>query len=143
MSSQRQAQLRVKLPENLKQNQLELSCNYPIGAVIMVAGAGGGMTGPGAVVISAGSMRDVVRGIATVASQTAGTDSVSHLGQQGKACLFIHGKGDQCLSYRCSEQLYRAAGHPKELVLFDNDNHGVTQHKYEAKNKIKEFVLGL
>lgn len=59
----------------------------------------------------------------------------------GKACLFIHGKGDQCLPYRCSEQLFRLAGHPKELVLYDGDNHGVTQHRNEVKEKIKEFAL--
>jgi fermentation-respiration switch protein FrsA (DUF1100 family) len=79
--------------------------------------------------------------LATVASQTAGTDSVSQLAVKGKACLFIHGKGDQCLSPRCSEQLYRLAGQPKELVLYDNDNHGVTNHRYEAKEKLKQFTL--
>ncbi len=76
-----------------------------------------------------------------MASQTAGTDSVSKLSGKGKACLFIHGTGDQCLSPRCSEQLYRLAGQPKELVLYDNDNHGVTNHRFEAKEKLKQFTL--
>ncbi len=79
--------------------------------------------------------------LATVASQTAGTNSVDQLARQGKACLFIHGTGDQCLSAQCSQQLYRLAGEPKELVLYDNDNHGVTNHRSEAKEKIKEFAL--
>ncbi len=79
--------------------------------------------------------------LATVASQTAGTSSVGQLAQKGKACLFIHGTGDQCLPSQCSEQLYRSAGHPKELVLYNNDNHGVTNHRYEAKEKIKQFAL--
>ncbi len=76
-----------------------------------------------------------------MASQTAGTSSVNQLAGKGKACLFIHGKSDQCLPPQCSEQLYHLAGHPKELVLYDNDNHGVTNHRDEAKEKIKQFAL--
>ena len=66
---------------------------------------------------------------------------MNQLAQKGKGSLFIHGTGDQCLSPRCSEQLYRLAGQPKELVLYDGDNHGVTNHRSEAKEKIKEFTL--
>lgn len=83
----------------------------------------------------------VFSSLATVASQTAGTNSVGQLAQKGKASLFIHGTGDQCLPHRCSEQLYRLAGQPKELILYDNDNHGVTNHRSEAKEKIKQFTL--
>lgn len=107
--------------------------------------------------ITAGAQHNLVKGIgtltaisfsynsflsslATVASQTAGTSSVGQLSQTGKACLFIHGTDDQCLPHRCSEQLYRLAGQPKELVLYDNDNHGVTKHRDEAKEKIKQFT---
>jgi fermentation-respiration switch protein FrsA (DUF1100 family) len=79
--------------------------------------------------------------LATVASQTAGTNSVGQLAQKGKASLFIHGTGDTCLPHRCSEQLHRLAGEPKELVLYDGDNHGVTNHRREAKEKIKQFAL--
>ncbi|CAF1301540.1 unnamed protein product [Rotaria sordida] len=193
---ERRAHLRVQLSKSLQE------CNYPRGALVMVAGAGGGYTGPGAiypdlakeiveypnlisvqmdyrfpgdlnpciedlvetidilaskynieravlvgwsfggaVVISAGAKHNLVKAIATVASQTAGTSSISQLGQQGKACLFIHGKADQCLPPRCSEQLYHLAGQPKELVLYDGDNHGVTMHRNEAKEKIKQFAL--
>lgn len=38
----------------------------------------------GAVVISAAAIHPMVKGVATVASQTAGTDSVSLLAKQGK-----------------------------------------------------------
>jgi len=79
--------------------------------------------------------------LATVASQTAGTNNVSQLAQKGKACLFIHGKADQCLPPECSEQLYNLAGQPKELVLYDGDNHDVTNHRHEAKEKLKQFAL--
>ncbi len=131
-----------------------LASNYQIQRVVLVGWSFGG-----AVVISAGAQHNLVKAIgknknnqiflkslfflclATVASQTAGTDRVSQLAEKGKACLFIHGKNDQCLSPQCSEQLYRFAGQPKELVLYDGDNHGVTNHRYEAKEKIKQFTL--
>ncbi len=37
--------------------------------------------------------------------------------------------------------VYRLASQPKELVLYDNDNHDVTNHRNEAKEKIKKFAL--
>ncbi|XP_055351748.1 uncharacterized protein YfhR-like [Paramacrobiotus metropolitanus] len=194
---------RITLPENLKIPN-STAPTYPVGAVVMVAGAGGGLHGPaamypdlakrltaypniitvqcdyrfpgdlmpciedtietldilrrdynceravivgwsfgGAVVISAAARHSMVNGIATVASQTAGTDSIGKLGGQGVASLFIHGTGDSCLPARCSEQLYRLASDPKELVLYPADNHGVTNNKEPAMGKIEKFVVNL
>ncbi|UJR26275.1 hypothetical protein I4U23_007615 [Adineta vaga] len=113
-----------------------LASKYQIKRVVLVGWSFGG-----AVVISAGAQHNLVKAIATVALQTAGTNSVSQLAQKGKACLFIHGKGDQCLPPQCSEQLYRFAGEPKELVLYDGDNHGVTNNRYKVKEKLKQFTL--
>ncbi|CAF3787559.1 unnamed protein product [Rotaria sp. Silwood1] len=79
--------------------------------------------------------------VATVGSQTTGAGSVGQLSRKGKACLFIHCTGDDCLSPTCSRELYQLAGQPKELVLYYGDNHGVTNHRYQAKEKIKEFAL--
>lgn len=52
----------------------------------------------GAVVITAGARSSNVVGVATVASQTYGTDSVSSLAP--KSLLLLHGTGDTCLSDR-------------------------------------------
>ncbi|CAF1608021.1 unnamed protein product [Rotaria sp. Silwood1] len=79
--------------------------------------------------------------VATVGSQTTGAGSVGQLSRKGKACLFIHCTGDDCLSPTCSRELYQLAGQPKELVLYYGDNHGVTNHRYQAREKIKEFAL--
>ncbi|CAF2357281.1 unnamed protein product [Rotaria sp. Silwood2] len=99
--------------QDLVENIDLLESKYNIERAVLVGWSFGD-----AVVISAGAQCNLVKAIATIASQTADTISVSQLAQKGKACLFIHGKADQCLPSRCSEQLYRLVGEPKELVSF-------------------------
>jgi hypothetical protein len=41
----------------------------------------------------------------------------------------------------CSEEFYQLVGQPKELVLYDEDNQGVTNHRYPATEKIKDFAF--
>ena len=83
----------------------------------------------GAVVISAGAASDLVVGVATVASQTYGTEAVSRLAP--KSLLLLHGTADQTLPDRCSRDLYARAREPKELVLYPGDNHGIDAHRSE------------
>ncbi|CAF4968827.1 unnamed protein product, partial [Rotaria sp. Silwood1] len=113
-----------------------LKLNYNVRRVVLVGWSFGG-----AVVIRAGTRHGLVKAVATVGSQTTGAGSVGQLSRKGKACLFIHCTGDDCLSPTCSRELYQLAGQPKELVLYYGDNHGVTNHRYQAKEKIKEFAL--
>ncbi|MDP9383504.1 MAG: alpha/beta hydrolase [Chloroflexota bacterium] len=91
----------------------------------------------GAVVITAGAESDTVVGVATVASQTYGTEAVSRLSP--KSLLLIHGTADRTLPDRCSRDLYRRAGEPKELVLYDGDNHGIDRHRTEMLRKLYEW----
>lgn len=51
MDRQRGAHMRIKLPENLK-NVHAPKPTYPVGAIVMVAGAGGGLSGPGGSLMS-------------------------------------------------------------------------------------------
>lgn len=88
----------------------------------------------GAVVIRAGAEIDQVVGVATVASQTYGTEAVRWLAP--KALLLLHGTADTTLSDRCSRSLYAQAGEPKELVLFPGDNHGLQLHRAEMLAKL-------
>jgi dienelactone hydrolase len=81
----------------------------------------------GAVVITVGAESDAVVGVATVASQTYGTQAVSRLGQ--RHLLLCHGTADTTLPDRCSRDLYARARGPKELKLFPNGNHGMTNHR--------------
>eukprot|EP00742_Colponemidia_sp_Colp-10_P015893 GILJ01018174.1.p1 GENE.GILJ01018174.1~~GILJ01018174.1.p1 ORF type:complete len:224 (-),score=35.96 GILJ01018174.1:140-811(-) len=97
----------------------------------------------GAVVIRSGHLHANVVGVATVASQTAGTEGVEWLGVENKSLLLLHGKADTCLPPRCSQQLYSRAAEPKEIVLFDNDGHGLTRHVSEMENKLFDFCVKL
>lgn len=92
----------------------------------------------GAVVIRAGAELGEVVGVATVASQTYGTEAVRWLAP--KALLLLHGTADTTLSDRCSRSLYAQAGEPKELVLFPGDNHGLTLHRAEMLDKLCAWI---
>jgi dienelactone hydrolase len=94
----------------------------------------------GSVVITAGSSHTKVSGVATLASQTAGTDGVSKLGPK-KPILLLHGTDDTCLSHRCSKSLYESAKDPKELVLYKGDNHGFTVNHKLAAEKIYTWTV--
>ncbi|EAW15193.1 uncharacterized protein ACLA_058550 [Aspergillus clavatus NRRL 1] len=83
---------------------------------------------------------DRVRGVATVASQTAHTAGIRQLSP--RPVLLMHGTGDRVLSATCSETLYRAYGTtgPRELKLFPGDDHGLTWHAPEVERMILEFA---
>jgi len=89
----------------------------------------------GAVVINVGALSKHVIAVATIASQTAGTELVSTLAP--KPLLLLHGTGDTTLTDKCSRILYQHANDPKEIVLYPNDNHGLTQN---SKNVIEKLV---
>jgi len=92
----------------------------------------------GAVVITAGAESDAVVGVATVASQTYGTSAISRLGE--RHLLLCHGTADATLPDRCSRDLYARACGPKELKLFANDNHGITNHRAELLDILNEWT---
>jgi len=94
----------------------------------------------GAVVIQTGALNDKVIGVATVASQTAGTELV---GELNKPLLLLHGTGDTCLSYACSKQLFQRAKQPKEIMLFPDDNHGLTTNADQAMDKLYNWTLDI
>lgn len=96
----------------------------------------------GAVVIAAGAESAAVVGVATVASQTFGTQAVSELAPH-RRLLLIHGTHDQVLSDLCSRQLYERAGEPKDLVLFQGDGHGIEQHRAEMLERLYTLCTDL
>lgn len=95
----------------------------------------------GAVVITAGAASPAVVGVATIASQTYGTDAISHLAP--RSALFIHGTRDTVLPDLCSRTLYAQAGQPKELVIYPGDGHGIELHRAELVEKLYEWAKGL
>lgn len=77
----------------------------------------------GAVAIAAGVRSRHVAGVATVASQTHGADDVDRLAP--RPLLLLHGTADRVLPDRCSRILHQQAGEPRELVLYEGDDHGL------------------
>lgn len=96
----------------------------------------------GAVVIAAGAESAAVVGVATVASQTFGTQAISELAPR-RRLLLIHGTLDHVLSDLCSRMLYERAGEPKNLVLFQGDGHGIEQHRAEMLEQLYTFCTDL
>ncbi|KAL4804170.1 Alpha/Beta hydrolase protein [Aspergillus unguis] len=89
---------------------------------------------------------DRVCGVATVASQTAGTSGVRKLSP--RPLLLLHGGGDTCLSSKCSESLYEQYGKNgyRELKIFPGDNHGLSMNASEVEGLLLVFAataLGL
>lgn len=95
----------------------------------------------GAVVITAGAESDAVVGVATVASQTHGTQAVSRLGQRD--LLLCHGTADATLPDRCSQDIYARASCPKELKLFPNGNHGITNYRMELLDTLNTWAQNI
>ena len=95
----------------------------------------------GAVVIRAGAASPAVVGVATIASQTYGTDAVSRLAP--RSALFIHGSRDTVLPDICSRTLFAQAGQPKELVIYSGDGHGIELHRAERLEKLSMWAKDL
>lgn len=81
-----------------------------------------------------------IRGVATIASQTASTAGVAMLSP--RPLLLLHGTDDTVLAPSCSETLYRQYGTegPRELRLLEGDNHGLSNHAPEIEGVLLAFV---
>jgi dienelactone hydrolase len=95
----------------------------------------------GAVVISSGVAHGDVLGVATLASQTAGTDAVSRLAP--RSLLLLHGTADQVLPDWCSRYLYEEAGEPKRLILCEGDGHEFSRSRAEVARILFEWASAL
>lgn len=95
----------------------------------------------GAVVISAAVAHTDVVGVATLASQTAGTAAVSRLAP--RSLLLLHGTADQVLPDWCSRYLYEEAGEPKRLILCEGDGHEFSRSHAEVVQTLCEWMVAL
>jgi dienelactone hydrolase len=95
----------------------------------------------GAVVISSGVAHSDVLGVATLASQTAGTAAVSRLAP--RSLLLLHGTADQVLPDWCSRYLYEEASEPKRLILCEGDGHEFSRSHAEAVRILFEWAVAL
>lgn len=86
-----------------------------------------------AVVIKAGELHDMVRGVAALSPQLYGTRQVENL---NRPLLLVHGMSDTVLSHEASEDIYRRALEPKRIVLYAEAGHSLIQ----AKDRIDELL---
>ena len=105
------------------------------GAVALVGHSFGG-----AVVIKAGELSDAVRGVVALSSQTYGTRTVQRL---NKPLLLVHGKRDRILDYAASEDIFARAHDPKQLVLYEQDDHMLTRSAPELEDLLAEWLLSI
>ena len=89
----------------------------------------------GAVAISAGQSNESVIGVITLASQTLGAQTVSHLSP--RPILIIHGLADQTLGPHCGEQIYSWASQPKELALIE----GATHRLWDRRDILEPLLI--
>jgi dienelactone hydrolase len=87
----------------------------------------------GAVVIKAGELHDLVRGVASLSPQLYGTRQVENL---NRPLLLVHGMADTILSHEASEDIYRRANEPKRIVLYAEAGHSLIQ----ARDKIDDLL---
>ena len=92
----------------------------------------------GAVVITAGADDEHVIGVAALSSQSYGADAVSDLSP--KPLLLIHGSDDEILPDRCSRDLFRKAGQPKEIKLYPGCRHGLDDCRDEVDRDLLNWI---
>lgn len=93
----------------------------------------------GAVVINAGVADPNVIAVAALSSQSYGASAVGQLSP--KALLLMHGESDEVLPPRCSQDLYRAAGEPKEIHLYPGCRHGLDQCRDEIDRDLTAWLM--
>ena len=91
----------------------------------------------GAVVIKAGELAPIVRGVVSMSTQLFGTREVENL---GKPLLLVHGMADTILDSEASEDVYRRALEPKRLVLLAEAGHSLIQAKDEIDALLSDWI---
>ncbi|MBX6315818.1 MAG: dienelactone hydrolase family protein [Isosphaeraceae bacterium] len=94
----------------------------------------------GAVVIQAAAMSPIVRAVATLATQSYGTDPAAELSPRC-ALLILHGTDDNVLPPHCSRHLYDLAGEPKRLLLYPGARHGLDETGNEVIDTLRDWIV--
>ena len=94
----------------------------------------------GAVVIQAAAHSPLVYTCVALSTQTYGTEPARQLGPRC-SLLLAHGMSDEILPHRCSEQVYRAAREPKELLLEPDVTHGLDGWSEELPRILRNWIV--
>ncbi|TGE23085.1 alpha/beta hydrolase [Hymenobacter metallicola] len=92
----------------------------------------------GAVVISAGALSEAVTAVVAMSSQTYGTDLTPQVSP--RPLLLLHGTEDEILSAACSQDIYRRARQPKELVLYPGCHHGLDECREQVDHDLVAWL---
>lgn len=92
----------------------------------------------GAVVITAGALRDEVIAVAALSSQSNGSDLVDQVSP--RPLLVAHGQADEVLTAACSREIYRRAKEPKQLILYPGCRHGLDQCREELDRDLLAWL---
>ena len=98
----------------------------------------------GAVVITAAPYSEDVKAVAALSSQTFGARGADKVSP--RPLLLAHGASDTRLPPYCSEQIYSWARQPKDLVLYEGAEHGLTECGEELRETLRDWLktyLGL
>jgi pimeloyl-ACP methyl ester carboxylesterase len=130
--------LNYRQPNNMDECVLDVlaGCSFlrGIGATdVVLAGHSFG----GAVVIKAGEIADMVRGVVSLSPQLFGTRTVEQL---QRPLLLVHGTGDTILASEASEDIYRRAKEPKQLYLYEEAGHGLAQCAQAVYELMVEWI---
>ncbi|MDN7012762.1 alpha/beta hydrolase [Methanoculleus sp. FWC-SCC3] len=94
----------------------------------------------GAVTIQAAANVPAVRTVVTIATQATGTEPVAALGGRA-AILLVHGDADPVLSHTASEEVYRRAGEPRRLVIYEGAGHTLDETAESLYVEVKAWLL--
>ena len=98
-----------------------------------------GHSSNGAVVIKSAAFSPEVVGVASLSGQTFGAQDVAEIAP--RRLLVIHGREDDVLPYTDAERIYEWAEEPKELVLYPEASHRLTEAKADLRIKLESWLL--
>jgi pimeloyl-ACP methyl ester carboxylesterase len=90
-----------------------------------------------AVVIKAGELAPFVRGVVSMSTQLYGTYEVEQL---QKPLLLVHGTADTILAHEASEDVFRRAPDPKQIVLYSETGHSLIQARAEIDALLADWI---
>lgn len=91
----------------------------------------------GAVVIKAGQIAPDVRAVVSLAPQLFGTRQVEEL---GKPLILVHGTNDTVLNHEASEDIYRRALDPKQIVLYEGAGHSLIDARDQIADLLEAWI---
>lgn len=130
--------LHYRLPNDFEECVLDVlaGCSFlkGIGAsdIVLVGHSFGA-----AVVIKAAPLHAMVRAVASLSPQLYGTRQVEDL---GLPLLLVHGAADSVLESEASEDIYRRALEPKQLVLYGDTGHSLIQARANIARLLVEWI---